>query len=144
LSHDELATVLRGWFRGDEQAVHFGLLLWEAAQQWDDLEDEGRCDHNALLAWLAFDKEYHPFFAAHAHLLRPAMMVMTLSWEAANTLERGGDVPLAYVLRAGIYQVWHLMAWITGGHAHAAAIGPEIWRFYGAHETLGDLMKEFS
>ena len=66
------------WFRGDEAAISFASHLWEAAQEWDDLEDEGKARHNALLSWVAFGKEYTPFFAANAHILRPAMLMMYL------------------------------------------------------------------
>lgn len=133
------------WFQGDKEAVAFAEVLWAATQEWDDLEDEGRCDnHNALLSWLAFGKEYTPYFAQNAHLLRPAILQMYLSWTAANTLERGEklDVQKAYMLRAGIYGVWHLMAWIEGGDNWAVEIGPDIYRTYG--ETPEELIEEFS
>ena len=132
------------WFCGDAEAVQFAHQLWTAAQEWDDLEDEGRCNHNVLLAWLAFGKEYLPYFARNSHVLRPAMLMMYLQWNAANVLERGdeNDVSKAYMLRAGLYSVWHVMAWIAGGSEWAGKVGPEIYRSYG--ETLPDLIKEFS
>lgn len=111
---------------------------------WDDLEDEGQTAHNQLLAWLAFGKEYTPFFAAHAHILRPALLQMYLNWSAANALDHGdrNDVAKAYVLRAGIYGVFHVMAWIVGGHDWAEEIGPDIWREYG--ETPESLWGEMN
>lgn len=134
---------LREWLAGDEQAVHFAAQLWRAAHEWDDLEDDGRCEHNTLLHWMAFGKEYHPFFRAHADRLRPAMEMMALSWQAANVLDHEpAHLPQAYMLRAGIYQVWHLMAAIVGGHDHAVKVGPSIYRFYGEHETLDQLREE--
>jgi hypothetical protein len=134
---------LREWFCGDESAVHFAAQLWRACHEWDDLEDEGKCDHNSLLQWWAFGKEYHPFFSAHAALLRPSLLTMALSWEAANVLDHEPDhIAQAYMLRAAIYQVWHLMAWIVGGGDHARKVGPAIYRFYGEHETLDQLKEE--
>ncbi len=132
------------WFRGSADAVHFASQLWTATQEWDDLEDEGRCNHNTLLAWLAFGKEYHPFFAPNAHILRPALLMMYLQWRAANVLDRGdeSDVAKSYMLRAGLYSVWHLMAWIVGGNDWAAEVGPEIYRTYA--ETPADILKEFT
>ena len=131
------------WFRGDAAAVEFAHLLWTAAQEWDDLEDEGRCNHNALLSWLAFGKEYNQYFAANAQILRPSMLSMYLQWRAANVLERGEklDVAKAYMLRAGLYSIWHVMAWIAGGDDWAAEVGPEIYRTYG--ETPEELWSEF-
>lgn len=132
------------WFCGDEAACGFAAMLWTAIQEWDDLHDEGRCSNpDALLSWLAFGKEYTPYFAANAHVLRPALLVMYLSWRAANVLEQGdeGDVVKAYMLRAAFYQVLHVMAWLAGGDDHAAAVGPEIYRAYG--ETPAELWREF-
>lgn len=133
------------WFCGDEDACAFALVLWNAIQEWDDLHDEGKCEnHNALLSWLAFGKEYTPYFSANAHVLRPALLMMYLSWRAANVLERGSrdDVSKAYMLRAAFYQVLHVMAWLAGGDDHAAAVGPEIYRAYG--ETLDGLIEEMT
>lgn len=133
------------WFKGDEGACHFAAQLWTALQEWDDIEDEGRCEnHNALLSWLAFGKEYTPFFAAHAHLLRPAFLMLYLKWRAANVLDRGSreDVEKSYMLRAEYYGMLHLIAWIIGGDDWAAECGPEIYRSYG--ETVDSLWKEFN
>lgn len=133
------------WFCGDEGAGHFAATLWTVIQEWDDLHDEGHTpNHNALLSWLAFGKEYTPYFAENARILRPVMLQAYLSWRAANVLERGSpdDLAKAYMLRASFYQVLHVMAWIAGGDDHAAAVGPDIYRAYG--ETLADLQKEFA
>lgn len=134
----------RRWFCGNEDAATFAEQLWTALQEWDDIEDEGRCeDRNGLMSWLAFGKEYHPFFAAHSHMLRPAFLSLYLKWTAANVLDHGSkqDVEKAYMLRADYYGLLHIIAWICGGDAHARAVGPEIYRSYG--ETVDDLLKEF-
>ena len=132
------------WFCGDADAVNFAVCLWHGAQAWDDLEDEGSADHNALISWMAFTKEYHPFFARHGSIMRPAMLSMYLKWRVANVLDRGtrDDVAKSYMLRAGLYDVWHLMAWLTGGEAWAAEVGPEIYREYS--ETPDSLWKEMN
>lgn len=132
------------WFLGNAEAVSFASVLWSAAQEWDDLEDQGHCRHNALLSWLSFGKENTPYFMRNQHLLRASMLSMYLQWRAANTLERGAreDVDKAYMLRAAIYQVFHVIAWIEGGDDWAAEVGPEIYRTYG--ETPDDLWKEMN
>ncbi|MGH1414840.1 MAG: hypothetical protein ACRBB0_15235 [Pelagimonas sp.] len=135
----------RVWFCGDESACSFAEQLWTALQEWDDIEDEGKCeDYNGLISWLAFGKEYQPFFAAHSHLLRPAFLQLYLSWTSANVLDRGDwqDVCKSYMLRAGFYQLLHLIAWICGGDAWARRVGPEIYRSYA--ETPEEIFKEFN
>lgn len=133
------------WFCGDQNAVAFAATLWDAIQRWDDVEDEGRCeDHNAMVAWWAFGKEYDPFFSAHAAILRPVLTSMYLQWRAANVLDRGSreDVEKAYMLRAAYYSVLQMIAACCGGLEHAALIGPEIFRSYG--ETVDSLWREFN
>lgn len=133
----------RDWFLGNENEVQFCRDLYDAAQEWDDLEDEGHCRHNDLMSWLAFGKEWNPFFMAHASILRPAMLGMFLQWTAANVLDREPEqIHKAYMLRAGIYGVFHMVAWIIGGNAHATIVGPKIYRMYS--ETLADLRKELT
>lgn len=133
------------WCRGNEDAVNFCALLYDACQVWDDIEDEGGTDrHNAAISWLAFGKEYHPFFRANADLLRPAMLLAYLQWRAANVLDHGDrlDVAKSYMLRAAYYSVIHLCAWICGGDDWAAEAGPEIYRTYG--ETPAQIWEEFN
>lgn len=135
----------RRWFRDDEGAEYFAVRLWEACQKWDDIEDEADTSGiNPLLSWLGWGKEYEPYFAANSHILRPVMLSMYLQWRAANVLDRGdrADVAKSYMLRAAIYQVWHVMAWIAGGDDWAAEVGPEIYRTYG--ETPDDIWREFN
>lgn len=141
---EELGRHMRVWFKDNEQAIGFAQGLWEAAQEWDDLEDEGECRHNQLLAWLAFGKEWQPFFLANSVVLRPAMLNMYLQWRVANVLEHGSrdDVSKAYMLRAGIYGVFHMIAWIVGGDEWAAQVGPDIYRTYA--ETPESLWEEMN
>lgn len=131
------------WFKGDDGAVAFAEQVWHAAQEWDDFEDEGKGD-SRLFAWLAFGKEYDPFFKANADIMRPVMLSMYLQWRAANVLDRGTrlDVAKSYMLRAGVYNVWHVMAWVIGGDDWAVEVGPEIYRMYS--ETPDELWKEFN
>lgn len=134
----------RRWFLGNEDACDLAEQMWTVLQEWDDIEDEGKCDDpNALLAWLAFHKEYLPFFEAHAQILRPAFLSIYLKWTAANVLDHGSkeDVEKSYMLRAEYYGFLHMIAWICGGHEWARKVGPEIYRSYG--ETVDDLLKEF-
>ena len=140
----DINAQMERWFRGNADALDFSRLLWEAMQSWDDLEDEGRTDHNPLISWLTFGKEYHPYFMQYGHILRPVMLGVYLQWRASNVLDRGDrlDVAKSYMLRAGIYNLYHVMAWIEGGDEWAAEVGPEIYRAYG--ETPEEIWQEFN
>ena len=134
---------LQEWLCGDADAVRFACALWEASQEWDDVEDEGAGAHNDVLNWMAFEQMRDPFLRGNAHILQPALLQFYLDWQAANAFERAGsDLEKAWMLRAGLYRVLHVVAWLIGGHAHAVRVGPEIWRCYG--ETLDDFKKEMA
>lgn len=138
-----MRDMMMGWFCGDESAVDLAIELFDLAQQWDDLVDEGDISKaNPVLAYLGFRLSYRPFFARYEALLRPALLVAYLGWRDANVLEWGdaADKEKAFMLRAGIYDVFALMAWIIGGEDHSARVGPSIRRAYA--ERLADFMQE--
>jgi len=121
----------------DPGAIRFACDLWVAAQEWDDLQDEGKANHNAVLNWIGFEPMRDPFLSANAHVIKPAVLQMYLDWMAANTLEKGSedDIDKAWMLRAGLYRVYHVVSWLIGGHEHALECGPDIWRIYGETRT---------
>lgn len=133
------------WFLGNDQAIHFAALVWNATQEWDDIYDEKKVDQTStLLQFMAFGMDHQPFFRANRDTLRPALLMVYLNWRDANVLEATGaieDLQKAYMLRASIYSFYVLMAWIVGGEDHSARVGPEIQRFYG--ETFEEYAKEF-
>lgn len=132
------------WFLGNDAASEFGTQVWEAMQHWDDVIDEGHTDKaSSVFQFLAFRMDWQPFFHQYEPVLRPVMLDMFLSWRCANTLEAAGidaDLEKAFMLRAGVYRLYVVMAWLIGGDEHAEKVGPEIHRFYG--ERLADYLKE--
>jgi len=120
------------------------MVLYAAAQVWDDVKDEGKTDeHNALGEWLLYGKTENPFYRAHRDQLDPVLYCMYSQWRDATVLERQDKAGCekAYMLRAGIYTVWVFMARLIGGEAHCTKVGPEIYNSYG--ESLTDILKEF-
>ncbi len=131
------------WFCGDEEAVQFALEVFDLAQQWDDVVDEGKIDNfNRIVSYIGFRMNYGAFFKRYEYALRPVLLNVYLNWRDANALEKGdeADKEKAFMLRAGIYDVFSLMAWIIGGEDHSARVGPAIRRMYG--ERLADYLKE--
>lgn len=138
-AHDEMA----GWFLGDEEAIEFASLVWDMVQKWDDVIDDGSMRYaNEVFAFIGFRVNYLPFFRRYDYLLRPVMLNAYLKWRDANVLERGdaADLEKAFMLRAGIYDVFAIMAWVIGGETHSQAVGPAIRRFYA--ERLADFIEE--
>ena len=131
------------WFNGNEDAIELAELLFNLAQEWDDVIDDGAVEKaNNVLSFLAFRLNWQPFFKQFDYLLRPALLVCYLNWRDATALETGteADLEKAFMLRAGIYDVFALMAWIIGGEVHSQQVGPAIRRAYG--ERLADYLME--
>lgn len=123
------------WFNGHELAVRACVDLLEVAHLWDDIEDK---DKNILsstpMRKAVIDLPANPFWAQHQPTLQPVLQSVFLQWKAANFLEKSDmqdDKNKAYMLRASLYQVFHVVAAICGGIEWAEQIGPEIYRLYG-------------
>jgi hypothetical protein len=126
------------WFQGNAAATMLCLDLLEIVHVWDDLIDkdkpvsDGQID--AAFRKLMLDLPMNPFWQAHSGMLIPALQSSWLQWHAANVMERElrpGDKEKAYMLRAAVYQVFHLCAALCGGFEWAKSVGPEIYRLYG-------------
>ena len=132
------------WFLGNREAVAFAAAIWDVMQKWDDVIDEGEtASANDVFSFLLIRMDLDPFFSRHSVVLRPVLFDMYLSWRDATEMEKSGDpadLEKAFMLRAGIYRLYALMAWLIGGEAHSRKVGPEIHRTYG--ERLADYIKE--
>ena len=68
-----------------------------------------------------------------------------LRWRDATTIENSAhtddDLHKCYMLRAGLYDIFALIAAKLYGDEYAAEVGPSIRRFYG--ETFQEYSKEF-
>ena len=149
MSKDQLAKQIlsehfKRWFKGDEEARRFALALWQAVQSWDDVIDNRDTSQvNSVVSFFAFEVERYPFYQVHCRWLKPALIQAYLSWEAANALEAqpsGDDLNKAYVLRAQIYSVFHLMAWLIDAD-HGVELSADVWRSYS--ERFQDCSGEF-
>jgi hypothetical protein len=144
---ESLADRMMMWFRGDGTAVRFAIDIWAVARVLDELVGKNRevsgDEVTDTFRRLMYDIPTNPFYAAHAHELAPVMNDMMLRWQVANKLEldqMDGDLPKAWMLRAGIYQVFVYVASLAVDPEWAVAVGPEIWRTYST--TLEEYVKE--
>ena len=68
-----------------------------------------------------------------------------LRWRDANTIEGSdkkidSDLHKTYMLRAGVYDIFVIIAYYLYGDGWAEQIGPVVRKFYG--ETLDDYLRE--
>lgn len=135
------------WFGGDAAAVALCMDLLAVAHTWDDLVDGDKpvspAEVNAVFKRMLIDIPCNPFYRAFQDQLTPLLMNVFLQWQAANAFEaEKAELPKAYMLRAGVYQIFAYVAWLIGGDEHARLVSPQVWRLYG--EKLDDFTKEIT
>lgn len=143
---ENLKKNLEYCLKGDIWAVKLCIDLFEIAQVWDDLIDRDNNVNddkiNEAFIKALVELPSNPFYYEHIVELKTLVMNVILQWLDANVLEKGSfrDKIMAYMLRAGIYQVFNYCAYLVGGIEWAKKIGPDMRRLYG--ETLKDFLKE--
>lgn len=138
-----LTAFFEKWFKGNTDAMRMTALLVEVAHTWDDLVDVDKPVPPVVAArafrTLLLELPSNRFYRAHFENLQPVLLAVWASWSAANVMENSpqdGDLEKSYMLRAGLYQLFHVVAALTGGLDWAEEIGPEIYRAYG--ERVGE------
>lgn len=132
-------------YRGDSHAIALSHQLWNIAQTWDDLidgdevskEQINKCFIDALVH-VSTNKLWGTDIAAN-------VLNVYLRWSDANYIEADAestddDLAKAWMLRAGIYDIFVLLAAKLHGIDWATTIGPIVRKTYG--ETLKDFLEE--
>lgn len=126
------------WFRSHAPAVEMCMELVEVAHVWDDLIDRDKYVEpetvDAAFRTLMLSLPVNSFWQANAQVLHPILGSVYMQWTAANVLEKEnkpGDRERAFMLRAGLYQLFQTVAACVGGLAWGVEVGPHIYRFYG-------------
>ena len=134
-------------YRGHQEAEGLSFKLLDMAHALDDLIDRDKEISNAdiykLFSGALFQLPATPLYnncGIYHHLLNTY-----LRWRDANTIEADNnrtedDLTKTYMLRAGIYDIFVVIAYYLYGEDWAAKVGPIVRRFYG--ETLGEYISE--
>ena len=138
---EKLAPALKD----DQWALQFCIDIMFIAHLWDDLIDgdpRASKDINEAFRIALIDIPKNPFYSAYIGELRPVMMNVILQWQDANVLEIGDreDRAKAYMLKASVLQLFNYCAYLIGGPAWAAEVGPGLRRLY--EESIFDYLKE--
>ena len=139
---ENLSELLYNLTEGDSNAVIFMRDIWYAAQVWDDTVDkeEKISTHDAFYV-LSSKIPSNPFYQDNIHSLVPMINQVILDWKVANHFESEKiELDKAYMLRAGLYRLFHHCILLSKGFVLAEQAGIILWKFYG--ETLEDFKKE--
>ena len=132
-------------YQGDKALCGVAMTVLEAVHLWDDLIDGDPVDHrdvNQVFLKLFTVLAPHPLWDRE---LSGLMYSVYLRWQEANTFEcdpeaTDHELSQAWMLRAGVYDIFVLLAAKRFGTEWAEAIGPEVRRAYG--EQLNSFIEE--
>ncbi len=133
-------------YQGNVAACAVSMKLVKIANTWDDLIDRDPVTNdeiNKCFVASIFEVQNSPLWfqcGLNHHVLN-----CYLRWRDANTIEGSidstdNDLHKCYMLRAGIYDIFVIIAFHLFGDEWAKNIGPVVRRFYS--ETLNDYIEE--
>lgn len=129
---------------GDPDAAAFLRSMCQVAHFFDDVVDRDReippeDAYEAL--WLAMvGLPRNAFYRTHFADLSPLVAVAITNWRAANAMEADGADPVSFVIRSSYADLFAMVALLTGGPVHAAAVTVRVRRWvhsegYAAYEA---------
>ena len=143
MNHEQILFKNLKLVLNDENAIQMCLHLFKISQIWDDLHDGDSVDNNGLsdvFKMILVDLPDNPFYDKFRFQLRPLILSTILQWETANLMEAAKESPdKSYMLRAGIYGIFHMCVYFAHGSEVAKKAGPIIYSFYG--ETVNNFLK---
>lgn len=133
-------------YKGDPYATDLSFKLLNLAHVWDDLIDKdspvGDEDINGVFldTVMLQDNPLWVRCGMHHHVLN-----VYLRWHDSDKMERDpasthDDLIKCYMLRAGVYDIFVVLAFHLHGREWASEVGPMVRKFYG--ETPEEFIKE--
>lgn len=147
MNNDALKAALSAIYQGNQDAVELSLMLYNVAQVWDDIVDGEAVtarDVNAAfvdaLVKIPTNRIYQLMPELPYHIYN-----VFLRWRDATNMENNhpseNDMHKCYMLRAGLFDIFALIAAKMFGDDYAAEVGVTIRRLYG--ETFESYSQEF-
>jgi hypothetical protein len=133
--YDSFKKSLNYFFMANNDAVNLAMMLIEVCDTWDDIidGDNPSADRvNKAFRMCLIDVNNNQFYASYQYELRPVIMSVILKWLDANELEKNKEhLEKAYMLRAGLYDLFAHIAYIIGGQDWYNQVGVDIRKLYG-------------
>ncbi len=135
-------------YKGDVGAKELSFKLLDVAHTWDDLVDGDKSVEasvvNRAFMQSIFELQQSPLWfqaGLNFHVLN-----CYLRWRDATNMEADKDTSdddllKCYMLRAGLYDIFVIIAYYLHGDGWAEEIGPKVRKFYGEkpHEYLEEM-----
>lgn len=143
---ESMSALFEDIYLSDKNAINLSLDLWDVCQVWDDLIDGdsvSKDDINEAFLKCLLRIPTNPISLAMPELPYHIYNVF-LRWRDSDLIERsaptGEDLNKSYMLRAGVYDLFILIAAKLYGDEHAKNIGVKVRKYYG--EKLEDYKSE--
>lgn len=145
---DQRVASYQDMFLGNEDAIHFMLVLSSWSHLYDDLIDQDKeidPDFIHKVMWdIMVDLPMNKFYVAYAHLLAPVMATGILNWRGANEMEASGSKEELYIAHATRYSINDLALMIMnilGGPTHASRYARDA-RLSFQRDTIAHYLRE--
>lgn len=124
-------------YKSNDQAINISFKLLEIAHTWDDLIDKDKYldddEINKAFIGSIFEIQNNPLWfqcGLNHHVLN-----VYLRWRDANAIESDidstdSDLIKAYMLRAGVYDIFVIIAYYLYGDSWAKEVGVTVRKFY--------------
>ena len=146
-SRESFSSLFKVIYKDNEMAESLSFLILEIVHVWDDLIDKDKPiedgDINKAFLAAVVELSINPLWGED---LAYNFLNVYLRWQDANHIESDAsssdnDISMAWMLRAGVYDLFSLIALKLHGIEWAVTIGPTVRKLYG--EKLIDFKKEF-
>lgn len=132
-------------YKGDKGAIELSFVLLRFLHIWDDIKDEdpfSKEEVDSVFFDIMTKVSGCPLWDSH---LQGCFMSVYFRWQAANQIETADATTLdllqkAWMLRAGLYDLFVLLAAKLYGRAWADSISVTVYAYYG--ESLEDFLHE--
>ena len=145
---EERDRLMAEWV-GDESAVKFLVLFFDACEFFDDVHDGDELEHGhftRVLFGVLTEIPANTFFDRWKGQLIPVMIAGINAWLDANVLEGGGkhDRISSYALRDWYLEIVNVVIYLTRGRDVMRELSMDVRRFFTQHETLEQYMDKLS
>lgn len=129
------------WFKGNESAFEFFIMVSDLTETWDDLIDGDpvAADRVHRAFWtLLWSLPMNEFYKTHSSFFWPMLLQAANAYQDSIVLEGGNasDQAHAYTLRLLALQLIPMIALIIGGPDHMRNVSLESWRFFTEQDPI--------
>ena len=141
---DTLTSLFEYACKGNGSAVDLCKKVWKICHFWDDIIDRDPVTANEVddaMESALTGINSNEFFLRNPNIFVGMMALIISNWHTSNVYEQSKtDLQKSYMLRAHLYNLPILCAFIIGGQQWANEVSKVVWDSYG--EQFEEYAKE--